>query len=310
MKEVYDVIIIGGGPAGITCAIYAQRKKLRTLLLTKDFLGQTVKAREVNNYPGFLNISGLSLMKRLKKHLKSLDVVVKEKEQVVRVGKMGNIFQVSTASQKKFWSKTVVIATGRDPRPLEIPGEKEFIGKGVFYSEVSKGSLFRDKSAVVIGAGNSGLEAALDLAKYAKRVFVLEKTKRIAADEITKEKVAKSKKIRILLEKQIVKIVGPKRVRAILYKDVSNNHLWQLPADGVFVQINSIPATAFVKRLCKLNSRDEIEVDFQTCATSQPGIFAAGDVNNGKWKQIVIAAAEGARAALAAYNYLHKTEKI
>ncbi len=152
----------------------------------------------------------------------------------------------------------------------------------------------------------------MDLAKYAKRIFIFERGEKVIADEILQEQVAQEKKIEIHLNKEVKQIIGKDKVQALLYQDLKTGKTFQVPIDGVFVQIGTIPATGFLKGLCEFNERDEIKVDFESCGTSTPGLFAAGDINNGKWKQIIIAAGEGARAALAAYKYLQeiKTRNI
>jgi len=305
---MYDLIIIGGGPAGISAGIYAARKKLKTLLITKDFLGQTGKTGEVDNYLGFSKISGIKLMEEFEQHLKSFDIGVKLGDKVMKIKKKGKSFIVETGKKKKFLTKTIIVATGGDPRPLEIPGEKEFIGKGVSYCSICDAPFYKGKGVVVVGGGNSGFEAAMDLAKYAKRVFIFERSDKIIADEILQRQVKKQSKIQVHLNKDVKKIEGNKTVHSVTYKDSKTGKTFQVPAHGIFIQIGSIPATGFLKGICKFNKRDEIKVDFESCATSCPGIFAAGDVNNGKWKQIVIAAGEGARAALSAHKYIQQIE--
>ena len=304
MQNIYDLIIIGGGPAGITAGIYAARKKLKTLLLTKDFLGQVGKTGQVDNYLGFPEISGVKLMKKFEEHLKEFAIKIKKEDKVTKVEKSGKNFSVKTEKKEKFLGKTVVIATGADPRPLEIPGEKEFIGRGVSYCSICDAPFFKGKSTAVIGGGNSGFEAALDLAKYVKRIFIFERSDKIQADEILQEKVNKQGKIQVHLNKEMKEIEGKGKVQSLIYKDLKTGRTFQVPIEGVFIQIGSVPATGFLKGLCQFNKNDEIKINFETCATSCPGIFAAGDVNDGKWKQIIIAAAEGCRAALAAHNYL------
>lgn len=303
---IYDLIIIGGGPAGITAAIYAARKKLNLLLITKDFLGQVARANRIDNYPGFFGIKGLEMMKTFENHLKQFEVTIREGEAVIKIEKKEDIFLIKTDQQAKFSARSVIVATGRDPRPLEVEGEKEFIGKGVSYCVLCEAPFFRDKDVAVIGGGNTGFEAALELIKYAKKVFIFEKSNRILADEITQEKVKKEERIEIFLNKKIKTIGGKNKVQFLIYQDLETNKTFQLPIDGVFIQIGNIPATGFLKDLVKFNQKDEVEVDFETCASSCSGLFTAGDINSTRWKQIIIAAAEGSRAALAAYNYLQK----
>jgi len=308
MSTIYDLIIIGGGPAGITAGIYSARKKLKTLLLTKDFMGQTGKTNEIDNYLGFPNISGLDLMKKFEEHLKKFSIEIK-KEKVIKIEKKEQDFVVKTEQKQEFLAKTIIIATGRDPRPLEVEGEKEFIGKGVSYCSICDAPFFRDKAVAVIGGGNSGLGAALDLTRYAKRIFIFEKSEKLLADEILQEQVKKESKIEIHLNTEIKKIEGNKKVQDLIYQDSKTKKNYQVPMDGVFIQIGSVPATGFLKGLVEFNRSDEIKHDFENCATSCPGIFTAGDVDDGKWKQIIVAAGEGAIAALSAYEYLQKTNR-
>lgn len=308
MSTIYDLIIIGGGPAGITAGIYSARKKLKTLLLTKDFMGQTGKTNEIDNYLGFPNISGLDLMKKFEEHLKKFSIEIK-KEKVIKIEKKEQDFVVKTEQKQEFLAKTIIIATGRDPRPLEVEGEKEFIGKGVSYCSICDAPFFQNKAVAIIGGGNSGLGAALDLAKYAKRIFIFEKSEKLLADEILQEQVKKESKIEIHLNTEIKKIEGNKKVQDLIYQDSKTKKNYQVPMDGVFIQIGSVPATGFLKGLVEFNQNDEIKCDFENCATSCPGIFTAGDVDDGKWKQIIVAAGEGAIAALSVYEYLQKTNR-
>jgi len=308
MEKIYDLIIIGGGPAGITAGIYAARKRLRTLVLTKDFIGQVGKTSQIDNYPGFFGIFGLELIKKFEEHLKKFEIDILEGEEIIKVEKKGQNFLVKTKQKKEFLARAIIIATGRDPRPLEVEGEKEFIGKGVSYCSICDAPFFKDKSAAVIGGGNSGFEAALDLTKYAKRIFIFEKSDKIIADEILQEQASEEKKIEIHLNKEIKKIEGRGKVQAIIYDDLKTGKTFQVPIHGVFIQIGSIPATSFIKELVEFNEMDEIKINFETCETSIPGIFAAGDVNEGKDKQIVLAAGEGARAALNVYEYIRNAK--
>jgi len=309
MAELYDLIIIGGGPAGITAGIYAARKRLKTMLLTKDFFGQTAKASKIDNFPGFLKISGPDLMKKFKEHLEKFEIEIKEDEIVSKIEKKEKNFLITTEKKKQFLTKTIIAAIGADPRPLEVEGEKEFIGRGVSYCSTCDAAFFENKAVAVIGAGNSGFTAALDLAKYAKRIFIFERNDKIIADEILQEEIKKDPKIEIHLNKEIIKIEGNKKVDSLIYKDLKTNKTYQVPIDGVFIQIGMIPTTGFLKGLVEFNKFDEIKVNPETCETSLPGIFAAGDCNEGPFKQIITAAGEGAKAALSVYSYLMILDK-
>jgi len=302
---MYDLIIIGGGPAGITAGIYGARKKLNTLLISRDFIGQTAKAILVENYPGIKEIPGIKLMEKFKKHLEKFEIDINEGEEVVEIKKKGNFFEVRTNQDDRYLAKSIIVATGRDPRPLEVPGEKELIGRGISYCSICDAPLFREKTVAVIGGGNAGFEAALDLTKYAKKIYILEFSSKPLADEVTIERAKKTKKIEIILNAKVKEILGKAKVEGLIYDDLIKAEK-KLEVEGVFIMIGQIPATSFVKGLVNFNEKDEIIIDPVTCQTKTLGLFAAGDVTNIKQKQIIVAAAEGAKAALAAYEYLQK----
>ncbi len=306
---MYDLIIIGGGPAGISAGIYAARQKLNTLLITKSFGGQLVKKTGlIENYPGIEGISGQELIQKFEKHLRKQEIQI-ELNQVMKVEKGNNNFSVFAKDKNKFEAKTVIIATGADPRSLGVPGEKEFIGRGVSFCTVCDGPLFSGKDVVVVGGGNSAFEAALFMAKIAKKVYILESGSEIMADKENQDAVKKIGKVEISISVVLKKIQGEKFVKSIMYADKKTGKEITLPIDGIFVEIGYQPATFFVKDLVEFTEKDEIKVAFESCQTKTPGLFAAGDCNAGKHKQIITAAGEGAKAALAAYDYLEKFKK-
>jgi len=303
---LYDLIIIGGGPAGITAGIYAARQNLKTLLITKEFGGQVGrKAVNIENYTGFEEISGIDLIQKFENHLKKQKIYI-EKDEVIKLKKEGDTFIVSTRSSRVFESKTVIISSGADPRPLEVPGEKEFIGRGVSYCALCDGPFFSNKDVAVIGGGNAGFETAIFLSDIAKKIYILEFGERLMADAWNQEKVKKTGKIEVITSALLREIKGDQFVKSIAYQDKKTQELKVLEVAGVFVQIGNQPATSFVKDLVEFNERDEIKVEFETFQTKTPGLFAAGDVNVGRYKQIVTACGEGTKAALAAYDYLKK----
>ena len=305
MKE-YDLIIIGGGPAGITAGIYAARQKLKTLLITKEFGGQIArKAVKIENYPGFLAISGQELIEKLVNHLKKYPIEI-ELDEVTTVEKKEEKFFVRTKSKKEFVSKALIVASGADPRPLEIPGEKEFLGKGVSYCPTCDAPFFKDKVVAVIGGGNAGFETAIFLANYAKKVYILEFSDKVKADKENQERAEKTGKVEIILNARAKEIKGKDFVEGLIFEDRISKKNIELKVEGVLIQIGNIPATSFVKGLVDFSERDEILVNFETLETKVPGLFAAGDCNIGKYRQIIIACGEGAKAALAAYDYLRK----
>jgi thioredoxin-disulfide reductase len=304
--NIYDLIIIGGGPAGVTAGIYAARQKLNTLLITKSFSGQIAKkAVAIENYPGFEKISGPELIKRFEKHLGKQKIDI-ERDEVRKLKKIGEKFFVWTTSKNKFTAKAVIIASGADPRPLEVPGEKKFIGRGVSYCVTCDGPLFSNKDVVVVGGGNAGFEAAIFLSNFAKKIYILEYSQRVMADKINQERVKKIKKVEVITSAVLKRIKGNQFVTSVVYQDRKSGKNINLAVEGVFVEIGSQPATSFVKGLVDFNERDEIKVDCKNYQTKTSGLFAAGDVNVGKVKQIVTAASEGAKAALSTYEYLQK----
>jgi len=302
---MFDLIIIGGGPAGVTAGIYSTRQKLNTLLITKDFGGQIGrKAVDIENYPGFEKITGQDLIKRFKEHLKSLDIDIKM-EEVVGVEKNEGRFLVSTENNK-YEAHTVIVASGADPRPLEVPGEKEFIGRGLSYCSICDGPMFKNKEVAVIGGGNSGFEAAIFLSNYIKKIYILEYGSEVKADKVNQELVEKTGKVKIITNAAVKEIKGENFVKAVVYEDPKTKKEEILKVEGVFVEVGTQPATSFVKDLVDFNEIDEIKVEFETCQTRTPGLFAVGDANVGRYKQVVTACGEGSKAALAAYEYIQK----
>lgn len=303
---LYDLIIIGAGPAGVSAAIYAARQKLKFLVISKEMGGQIAKKTvDIENYPGFDKISGANLIKTFEDQLNTNKVEIIFDE-VLKINKDTENFNITTALGERYESLTVIVATGGDPRPLEVKGEKEFIGKGVSYCALCDGPIFRDKTVVVVGGGNSGIETALFLSNYVKKIYILEFGKTIKADEENQKLIAKEPKVEIITGAQVLKIAGDKFVNSITYKDLTSNQEKKLDVEGIFVEIGYSPATAFVKDLVDFSERDEIITDLETYATKTPGLFAAGDCNKGRYKQIVAAAGEGAKALLAVYDYLIK----
>ena len=305
-EKIYDLIIIGGGPAGITAGIYALRQRMKTLMITKDFGGQiNRKAIKIENFPGFPEISGQELIEKLVSHLKKYPIEI-ELNEVIKVEKEKEHFRVKTKNKKEFFSKTVIVASGADPRSLGVKGEKEFLGKGVSYCAVCDGPLFKDKIVAVIGGGNSGFESAIFLGEYAKKIYILELSNQVRADQENQKRAQKTGKVEIILNAKVEEIKGEKFVKSLVYKDLVSQQLKELSVDGVFVEIGNVPSTSFVKDLVEFNEKGEIVVEFETMATKTPGLFAAGDCNAGKYKQIITACGEGAKAALSAYDYLQK----
>lgn len=304
---VYDLIIIGGGPAGITAGIYAARKKLKTLLISKNFVGQMGKAFWVENYLGFERISGLDLMGKFKNHLKKFEIEIKEIV-VKKIRKVEDRFIVQTGKQENFISKTVILASGRDPRPLEVPGEKGLIGRGISYCPTCDLPFFQNKEIAIIGGGNSGFNAAVEATKYGNTVYILESSPKVIAEEIIQERAKKTGKVKLILNAKIKKILGENEVRGLVFEGLGSKKEKTLEVEGIFIMIGEIPATDYVKGLVDFNEKDEIIVDPKNLQTKTEGLFACGDVTNVLCGQIIIAAGEGAKTALAVYDFLQKNK--
>jgi len=304
--EIYDTIIIGGGPAGITAAIYAVRKNLKVLMLTKNIGGQAALSGDIENYPGFTMITGADLAEQFRQELMIFEnqgLWVKEGVEVVSLEGADPDFSVKTSEEKEYHGKTVIIASGRNPKMLNILGEKEFFGKGVATCTACDAPFYKDKDVVVVGGGNSALDAAFSLIKVARSVNIINITDALRGDEILLKNVTSSPKVKILNNHQAVEILGDQAVGGIKVKDV-NGEEKVIPVSGVFVEIGWTPSTGFDK-LTNKNDGGEIEVD-EYGATSVPGVYAAGDVNNIWGEQIVIAAGEGAKAALRVAEHISK----
>ncbi|MDD3399544.1 MAG: FAD-dependent oxidoreductase [Candidatus Pacebacteria bacterium] len=306
MDRNYELIIIGGGPAGIAAGIYAARRKIKTVLVTKSFGGQMVrKSVAIENYPGFKSISGADLVQSMVEQLKENGMEIIN-DKAGRVKKEGSGFLVKTENSGELSASAVIVATGADPRPLEVEGEKEFIGKGVSYCTTCDAPLFADKDVAVIGGGNSGFESALSMRKYANKVYILEASGEVKADEANRKKVEENPKIEVITSAAVKKIEGAQFVESLIYEDKKTGEEKTLRLQGIFVEIGNVPATGFIKDLVDFNERDEIKIDHRTCQTRTPGIFAAGDATDVKYKQIIIACGQGTTALLSAADYLDK----
>ena len=306
--DTYDLIIIGAGPAGISAAVYSARQKLNILMLSKDFGGQVAKkAVDIENYPGFEKISGTDLVELYQKQLTANNLEMTADE-VTEVAKSGKLFTVKTMTGESYQSVAVIVASGAKSRLINVPGEEEFAGKGVSYCSLCDGPIFRDKTVAVVGGGNNGFESALFLSNYVKKIYILEFSDQLRADKENQDHVRKNKHIEIIVNAQVQKIEGDKFVNSLTYKDLISNEEKKLDVNGVFVEIGYSPATAFLKDLVELNDKKEIVVDSATLATKTPVLFSAGDCNVSKYKQIILASGEGAKAALSAYEYIKKNK--
>jgi thioredoxin-disulfide reductase len=299
---MYDVIIVGAGPAGLTAAIYTSRRNMKTLILTKDLGGQVIETPRIENYPGFKSIEGFKLIQNMEEQVKDLEVEIRY-EEVTKITPKKKTFIVKTR-RGNYESKTVILAFGRTPRSLNVPGEKKFTGKGISYCATCDAPFFKNKVVAVIGGGNSALDAALLLSGIAKKVYLVHRRDEFRAFESMVEEAREKKNIEFVLSHVAKKFKGDKVLRSMVLENVKTGERKEIKVDGVFIEIGSEVKTDFVKDLVELDENNHIIIN-NNCETSRLGVFAAGDVTNTPFKQIVVAAGEGAKAGLNAYNYIH-----
>lgn len=304
MSNIYDLVVIGAGPAGITASIYAVRKGLSVLVVTKDIGGQAAWSGDIENYTGYQFISGPELAAKFEEHLRKFNINLKENEGTVGINKTNEgLFEVVT-TRGRYSSKTIIIASGKRSRELKVPGEKEFKNKGLTYCATCDGPLFRGKTVSVIGGGNSALDTALQLINLTLHVYIINNTSSLGGDVVMRQKVVSAKNVTILNNAQVSAILGDRLVNAIRIKKDSKEE--EVAVEGVFVEIGLIPNSEFAA-LVEKNELGEIKVDSYN-RTNIGGVFAAGDVTNVPEKQIIIAAGEGSKAALSAFRYLAEKE--
>lgn len=307
MENNYDLIIVGGGPAGMTAGIYASRLGLKSFLVTKSFGGQIAsKPVAIDNYPGFDSIEGIELIKKMEKHLKGLDIDI-NLDEVVALESIKKGFLVKLKGGEEFTAKSIIATSGAEAKQLNIPGEKEFTGKGVSYCAICDGPIFKGKTVAIIGGGNVGFETAIFMSNIAEKIYVLEYSDQVKAFNKIVKLAQESGKIKIITNAIAKKIKGEKFVKSLIYKDLKENIEKELFAQGVFIVIGYKPVVQYLQKLVEFNSVGEIIVNCETMETSVPGIFAAGDVTSGIYKQIVISAGEGAKSALSAYKYIKRS---
>lgn len=303
---IYDLAIIGGGPAGVAAGVYAARKKLKTLLITPEFGGQSVVSEGIENWIGTTKISGSDLAKNLKSHLLAYAgdaVVVKEGESAQDIQKTEAGFEVIT-DKGKHETKTILITTGSHRRKLEIPGAKEFDNKGLTYCASCDGPLFAGQDVAVIGGGNAALETSAQLLAYCRSVTLLNRGDKLKGDEVTVDKLSKNPNFKIIKNVAPVAIEGDKFVTGIIYEDALTKEHHELSVTGIFVEIGLLPTTHFAKNILTLNQIEQIPVDPRNQRASVAGVWAAGDCADGLFHQNNIAAGDAIKALEDIYNYL------
>ncbi|GAA4331398.1 alkyl hydroperoxide reductase subunit F [Pigmentiphaga soli] len=302
-RDTFDVLVVGGGPAGAAAAIYAARKGIRTGVVAERFGGQVLDTLAIENFISVKETEGPKFAAALEQHVKAYDVDIMNLQRAEALVP-GKVFEVRLANGAVLKSKSVVLATGARWREINVPGERQYRNHGVAYCPHCDGPLFKGKRVAVIGGGNSGVEAAIDLAGIVSHVTLLEFAAELRADAVLQRKLASLSNVTVITQAQTTEVTGDgSKVNGLSYKDRQSGELRHLELEGVFVQIGLVPNTEWLKGTVALSRHGEIEVDAKG-QTSVPGLFAAGDATTVPYKQIVIAVGDGAKAALSAFEYL------
>jgi len=304
-KETYDILIVGGGPAGASAAIYSARKGIRTGIVSERFGGQVMDTLGIENFISVKATEGPKLVTALEEHVKEYEVDIMNLQRAKSIQKNDEnaLFEVELENGGKLKSKSVIVATGARWRELNVPGEKEFKGKGVAYCPHCDGPLFKGKHVAVIGGGNSGVEAAIDLANIVGHVTLFEFAGELKTDDILQKRLYSLSNVDVILNAQTLEVLGSDKVNSMIYLDRKTNEKKTIALEGIFIQIGLLPNTDFVKNTVDLSKFGEIIIDSHG-QSSLPGLFAAGDVTTVPYKQIIIAMGEGAKASLGAFDYL------
>ena len=306
--KIYDTIIIGSGVAGFGAAIYAGRFQLKTAIIGEKIGGTIILTNELGNYPGFKQITGLDLAEKLEEHVKDYDIeIIEKKVTKVEKCKEGG-FKVFT-KDNNFHTKTIIFATGTEWRKLNVPGEKEFTGKGVHYCALCDGAFYKDKIIGVVGGSNSAAKEALLLTEYGKKVYIIYRKEKLRAEPVTINRVAENKKIEIINNTNVTEIKGDKFVKSVIFDKPYNNSK-EFKLDALFIDIGHIPLSELAKSIgVKLNEKNEIKID-REAKTNVKGMFACGDVVDNNFKQAITGVAEGVTAAYSAYHYINENKDI
>ncbi|MDR2881659.1 MAG: alkyl hydroperoxide reductase subunit F [Azoarcus sp.] len=308
-KAPFDVLVVGGGPAGSAAAIYAARKGIRTGIVAERFGGQVLDTLAIENFISVKETEGPKLAAALEEHVRHYDVDVMSHQKVASftsAAQSGALIEVQLESGAVLKARSVILATGARWREMNVPGEREFRGKGVAYCPHCDGPLFKGKRVAVIGGGNSGVEAAIDLAGIVAHVTLLEFDTKLRADLVLQEKLTSLPNVTIITNAQTTQVTGTDKVNGLVYQDRESGKSHRLDLEGIFVQIGLLPNTDYVREVVNVTRTGEIEIDSRG-QTSAHGIFAAGDCTTVPYKQIIIAMGEGAKASLSAFEYLIRT---
>lgn len=297
----YDVIIVGAGPAGMTAALYCARKNLKSIIVSEDIGGQALESWNIENYMGYRMITGDELMSKFEEQTRQNKIQI-ELDQITSLLPSAGGYVIKTVSNQQFKGKTVILAQGKRPKRLGIAREEEFTGRGVSVCATCDGPLFKERVVAIVGGGNSALQTAIEMSGIATTVHLIVRSK-IRADPIYESQLGKRSNIIIHTGYEVAELKGTDRLSGIVVRDRVSEKSEDIQVDGLFTEIGWLPNTGFLEGLLTLNYLKEIEIDIN-CRTSVPGIFAAGDVTAVLGKQIIIAAGEGAKAALSAFDYL------
>ncbi len=300
--ETYDVIIIGGGPAGVSAAIYAKRKLLRTVLVSKDIGGQALLTTNIENYPGFVEKSGMKLAEFFEQQLKELEVEIVE-DAVKEIRIEGNSFRAICEEGRELVGKSVIATGGSSHRKLNVPGEDEFFGRGVYVCATCDAPLTKNKMVAVVGGGNAAFQSADLLARYATKVYLIHRRSEFRADGILVSRVKGHNNVEIITNAEVREIRGKDRVESLLLESLESRQVFELPVQRIFIEIGREIRLDYMKGLVITNEHGQVIVD-RLQRTSCEGIFAAGEITDLPYGQAIISAGQGAVAALAAFDYL------
>lgn len=305
-EQAYDVVIVGAGPAGLTAAIYTTRRAMKTLVISKDIGGQLSLTDDIENYPGFKSVGGLELAQKFQEQAAGTgsEFLFEEVTEISQDGgKENNGFIVHTVTDKKIKTKTVILAFGLTPRALDVPGEKELTGKGISYCATCDGPLYKGKDVVVVGGGNSAMDAGEYLSKIANQVYMLVRGDKFKGEKVLAQQIHDAKNIEVFFGANTKEVKGKDRVESLIYTDASGKEK-EINVSGVFIEIGHLASTKWLESLgIEIDERHQIKINSDN-ETNIPGVFAAGDITEITYKQAVISAGEGSKAALQAYKYI------